>query len=148
VSSETPEARAERITRELREVVSEAAGLLKDLTRVTKEARAQIDTYAGEEIARQLVSLSSQCVEVLQANNDDFIEKWAAAKKAACDEAKAHMEDDWRLAVTVNEVGRHVADALKNAMTHPVDCGCELGFPKEISPAYIRGELPHPPPWH
>lgn len=50
--AESPEARAERIIGELRAATADAAGVVKDLERVAKLARAQIDEYLPREVER------------------------------------------------------------------------------------------------
>lgn len=140
-AAESREDRAERLTAELRAATSEAAGVLKDLTRMMREARAQVDEYAAERVAAQLDNLATQAVDLLKEQNDDFLAKFAEARDAACVEADEHLRDDWRLAVAVNEVGKHVRDALRQAMGHPIDCDCVLPIPRQVSPEYIAGKM-------
>lgn len=144
--SESREDRAERIVAELRAVTSEAAGTLKDLTRAMKEAREHIDAYAMDQLRERLDAAAATGVQLLTSENDRFIRDFAAARKAACEEAEAHLREDWRLAVAVNEVGRHVHQAMTQAYGHPIDCACELPMPRQVSTAYMAGETPpgHP----
>lgn len=51
---ESPEARAERITAELREATREAAGVMKDLQAVIRSARAEVEEYLHTEVVRAL----------------------------------------------------------------------------------------------
>lgn len=57
---ESPEARAERITAELRAATAEAAGVLKDLTRVMRGAREQVDDYLHDEVQKACNSYLQQ----------------------------------------------------------------------------------------
>lgn len=130
-----------RITVELKQATVEAAGVLKDLVATIKRARAEVDTYAVEQLAVRLKNLADQSAEMLKAENEQFIEAWAASKKQACDEANEHLRSDWRLAVAVNAVGRTVWDALQDTATYP-DAWEDQGdiIPNHISEAFITGK--------
>lgn len=52
--AESPEARAARILAELREATSEAAGMLKDLTKVIASAHNEVEEYLHNEVEHAL----------------------------------------------------------------------------------------------
>lgn len=88
MSRETPEARAERLLAELRELLPEAAGLVKDLRAAMKEARAQADDYLGKGVQDALNFYKAQVEEVCQYYADEarkdiarHLTGWAAVVK-------------------------------------------------------------------
>ena len=100
--AEDPLARAERITRELREATAEAAGILKDLKVVIKSGRAQIDEYAQGEIARAPNEAADQWHGEVRGYLGDL-----------ADDVRRHMVE-WT-AVVQNEVSR--TKILQEAVT-------------------------------
>lgn len=102
-----------RITAELRAATAEAAGVAKDLRALIRQARALIDEYAAEKLVSTLERSMQTAIERLAQENDKYIETWAEARAGACEEAKAHMAEDWRLACAVNAVGHQVYEALR-----------------------------------
>lgn len=60
---ESPEARAERILIELRAATSEAAGVLKDLTKVIASARGRVEEYLHDEVERALIENTQSMID-------------------------------------------------------------------------------------
>lgn len=71
---ESPEARAERITAELREATREAAGILKDLAAAMREARAQADGYAHDVVESTLAKYTDSWQEAADQFHADMRE--------------------------------------------------------------------------
>lgn len=83
MTREDPQARAERITAELRAATAEAAGVLKDLTAVIKSAIDMVDKYAAHEVSRVMNAHLRRAQEIS--------DQWHAKMKADGIEAMAKM---------------------------------------------------------
>jgi hypothetical protein len=87
---ESAEARAERITLELRAATSEAAGAVKDLALVLASARKMVDEYAAREIERVMNLHLVKCQESVDQWYRDMV-KNVDAVRARVDEAEANL---------------------------------------------------------
>jgi hypothetical protein len=116
-----------RITAELKAATRDAAATLKDLQRAMKSARMMVDDYIDEQFADRLRKLDNAVIGRAAEIGSKFVDDFAAERAKACETAKAHMVDDWRLACAVNTVGHQVWEALhaadilpeQDAHTHP-----------------------------
>lgn len=73
----SPEERAQKLLAELREATSEAAGVVKDLHRAMREARAQVDEYLHDRV---------------QADLDAHTASWQSDAQAFVDQARADTQ--------------------------------------------------------
>lgn len=78
---ESAEERAQRITAELRTATSQAAGVLRDLERVIKNARHLVDEYAANEVSRVMNHHLAQMQALADQWNRDMFADHARVMK-------------------------------------------------------------------
>lgn len=128
--------RAERITQQLREATSEAAGTIKDLERVMKEARAQVDEYTHEQIKADLQRFGDRAFAEVRSIGEEAIEKTNAMMRRLeerLSETTAHQD-------LVNEAANQVAMLVQRKFD---EAGITKGLPGR---AYAIEFKVKPPP--
>lgn len=101
---ESPEARAERLTAELRAATSEAAGMLKDAKAMIKQVRemlpAEVDTMMVERIQPVMGDHVGVITQIIQAVETEMVARFNRTQKQLSDLMHAFLETGHIIEIT------------------------------------------------
>jgi len=106
--AEDPISRAQRITAELREATTDAAGVLKDLRAASKAGRAQVDNYLVDQMAEAIAGVHRE----MRARAQRYLLDMLGRIEVRALEAIASAEETIAVANTIDVLVSRVAEEL------------------------------------
>lgn len=116
MTKESAEARAERITRELRAATVEAAGVLKDLTTALAGARKMADQYAAHQVETVMNGYLKLCQSAVDQWNADMQADVARLQEMAAKRTQEIIDslgELWNIEMTEKQEIPGIPDAVR-----------------------------------